>query len=114
MDRILVPNFFAGKGRKKREVTAITVNWVTDGVDRCLVGFLPRAYALEGAIYDGVLCRVTGVFLKSDPSRVIREKWYKNKVFARATVISALNERVPPIGSVETLAVAGMKGDYLP
>ena len=45
---------------------------------------------------------------------MIREKWYKNKVFARVTVISALNKCVPPIGSVETLAVAGMKGDYLP
>ena len=45
---------------------------------------------------------------------MIHEKWYKNKVFARATVISALNERVLPISSMETLAVAGMKGDYLP
>jgi len=114
MERILVPNFLAGKGRKKREVTAITVNWVTDGVDCCLVGFLSRAYALEGAIYDGVLCRVTEVFSKSDPSHVIREKWYINKVFARATVISVLNEHVPPTGSVETSAVAGMKGEYLP
>ena len=51
MERILVPNFLAGKGRKKREVTAITVNWVTDGIDRCRVVFLPRAHALEGAIY---------------------------------------------------------------
>ena len=114
MDKILVPNFSAGKGRKKREVMAITVNWVTDSVDCCRVGFLLRAYALEGAIYDGVLCRVTGVFSKNDPSHVIREKWYKNKVLPRATVISALNERLPPIGSVETSAVAGMKGDYLP
>ena len=57
---------------------------------------------------------MTEVFSKSDSSHVIREKWYKNKVFARATVISALNERVPPIGSVEKSAVAGMKGDYLP
>jgi hypothetical protein len=78
MERILVPNFLAGKG-KKREETAITVNWVTDGVDRCHVGFLPQAYALEGAIYDGVLCQVTEVFTKSDPSRAIREKWYKTK-----------------------------------
>ncbi len=46
MERILVPNFLAGKG-KKREETAITVNWATDGVDCCRVGFLPRAYALE-------------------------------------------------------------------
>jgi len=114
MERILVPNFLARKGRKKREVTAITVNWVTDSVDCCHVGFLPWAYALEGAIYDGILCRVTEVFLKSDPSCVIREKWYKNKVFAHAKVIFTLNECIPPIGSVETPAVAGMKGDYLP
>ncbi len=50
MERILVPNFLARKGRKKREVTAITVNWVTDGVDCYCVGFLPRAYALEGCM----------------------------------------------------------------
>ena len=57
---------------------------------------------------------MTEVFSKSDPSCAIREKWYQKKGFVRATVISALNERVPPIGSVETAAVAGMKGDYLP
>ncbi len=74
---------------------------------------LPRAYALEGAIYDGVLCQVTDVYSKSDPSCTIHEKWYINKGFAQAAVISALNEGVLPIGS-ETAAVAGMKGDYLP
>ncbi len=64
---------------------------MTDSVDRCRVGFLPWVYALEGAIYNGVLCQVTEVFLKSDPSLAICEKWHKNKGFARATVISALN-----------------------
>jgi hypothetical protein len=112
MERILVPDFLARKG-KKREELAITVNWVTDGVDRCRVGFLPWAYALEGAIYDRVLCQVTAVFTKSNPSCAIRKKWYKNKGFARATVISALNKRVLPTGSVDTAAVTGMKGDCL-
>ncbi len=114
-ERIFVPNFLAGKGKKGYWYeTAITVNWVMEGVDWCRVGFLPQAYALEGAIYEGVLCRVTKVFSKSDPSHTIREKWHLNKGFAHATVISALNERVLRIGSVEMLAVAGMKGDYLP
>ena len=113
MERILVPNFLAEKG-KKQEETAVTVNWVTSSVDCCRVGFLPRAYALKGAIYNGVLCQVTEVFSKSDPSRGIREKWHKNKGFAHVTVISALNERVPPISSVKMAAVAGMKGNYLP
>ncbi len=114
-EKILVPNVLAVKGKKRyRYVTAITVNWVADGVDRCRVGFLPRAYALEGPIYEGVLSWVTKVFSKSDQSRAIRDKWLLNNGFAHATVISALNERLPPIGCVETLAVAGMKGDYLP
>ena len=95
MERILVPDFLARKG-KKREELAITVNWVTDGVDRCRVGFLPWAYALEGAIYNGVLCQVTEIFSKSDPSRVICEKWYKNKGFVQATVISALTNAFCP------------------
>jgi hypothetical protein len=87
---------------------------VTDGVDRCRVGFLLWAYALDGAIYDGVLCQVVEIFNKSDPSHVIHKKWHKNEGFAGATVISALNERVQRMGSVEIAAAAGMKGDYLP
>jgi hypothetical protein len=38
-----------------------------DGIDPCHVGFFPWAYALDGAIFDGVLCQVTEVFDKSDP-----------------------------------------------
>jgi hypothetical protein len=57
-EKILVRNVLAVKWKKRyRYLTAITVNWVTDGVDRCRVGFLPRAYALKGPIYEGVLCR---------------------------------------------------------
>ena len=37
-EQILVPNRL---GRGYREETAYTVNWVTDGQDRCCVGFLP-------------------------------------------------------------------------
>ena len=113
MERILVPNFLVGK-EKKREETAVTANWVMDGINCCHVGFLPRAYALEGAIYDGVLCQVTDVFSKSDPSCAICKKWHKNKGFVHSMVTSALNKCVQPIGSVETLVVAGTKGDYLP
>ncbi len=67
---------------------------MTDGVDCCRVGFLLRAYALNGEIYNGVLCQVADVFDKSDPYHTIEEKWHKNKGFARTTVISALNKCV--------------------
>jgi hypothetical protein len=79
MERILVPNFLAGKG-KVREEMAFTVNWVMDGVDHCHVVFLLWAYALNGAICDGVLCQVMEVFDKSDPSRAIHKKWHKKGV----------------------------------
>ena len=52
-EQILVPNKL-GKGEK--EETAYTVNWVTDGQDRCRVGFLPHAYVAQGGLFDGVLC----------------------------------------------------------
>src|SRR5690242_15471326 len=40
------------------EETAIGAFWVTDGVDRCLVGFLPRHCIARKAFYDGELAQV--------------------------------------------------------
>jgi hypothetical protein len=54
-EQILVPNRL-GKGYRKE--TAYTVNWVTDGQDRCRVRFLPHAYAAQGGLFDGVFCQV--------------------------------------------------------
>ena len=93
-----------------REETAITVNWVTDGIDRCRVGFLPRAYMLDDAIYNGILFQATEVFGKNDPSCAIHEKWNKNKGFARVKVISPLSDGVLSKGG-EMVAHKGIKGD---
>jgi hypothetical protein len=45
----------AHKPGAMKEETAYTVNWVTDGQDRCHVGFLPHSYVAQGTLYDGVL-----------------------------------------------------------
>ena len=111
-ERTLVPNFLTGK-RKTREETAITVNRVMDNVDCCCVGFLLRAYALDGAIYNGVLCQVTEVFEKNDPSCTICKKWHKHKGFARAAVIFASNKCVLCKGGEERVVAGGMNDDYL-
>jgi hypothetical protein len=71
-----------------KEEMAITVNWVSDGVDCCCVGFLPTAYVMQGELWDGNLCRVVDVFEKNDPSKLRREKWHHNKGYARIAVIS--------------------------
>ncbi len=70
-----------------KEETAITVNWVSDGIDRCGVGFLPRTFVMQGSIWDGVLCQVVEVFQKDDPSKLCRAKWHQNKGFERVAVI---------------------------
>ena len=45
-----------------KEETAIVAIWVTDGIDRCRVGFLPRHMVRHAARYNGALVQVTHVF----------------------------------------------------
>ena len=87
-EQILVPNKL-GKGEK--EEMAYTVNWVTDGHDRCRVGFLPRAYVAQGGMFDGVLWQVVGVGNKSDRDKNERAKVRHACGYARMQVISPLN-----------------------
>jgi hypothetical protein len=49
-----------------KEETAIAAIWVTDGIDRCRVGFVPRHMVRHAARYGGALVQVTRVF-SSDP-----------------------------------------------
>ena len=87
-EQILVPNRL-GKGY--REETAYTVNWVTDGQDRCRIGFLPRAYVTQGGLFDGVLCQVVSIGNAFDDNHNERAKVKHACGYARAQVISPLN-----------------------
>jgi hypothetical protein len=88
-EQILVEDFKAGKGKMKEE-TALTVNWVSDGIDRCRVGFLSRAYVPHAKLWDGVLCQVVFVGSADNPSSVVRRKCHHYCGYARVAVISAL------------------------
>jgi hypothetical protein len=48
------------------EETAISCYWVTDGIDRCRVGFLKRHMVKHARRFDGALVQVTRV-LSDDP-----------------------------------------------
>ena len=87
-EQILVPNRL---GSGYREETAYTVNWVTDGQDRCRVGFLPRAYVAQGGLFDGVLCQVVSIGNAFDDDHNERAKVKHACGYARAQVISPLN-----------------------
>ncbi len=66
---------------------AITVNWVSNRIDCCHVGLLPRAFVVQGSIWDGILCQVVEVFGKDDPSKLCHAKWHQNMGFAQIAVI---------------------------
>jgi len=108
---ILVPDDFLGKG-SMREETAITVNWVTKGFERCRVGFLPLLYVPNAAVYDGALCQVIEVFDKDESSRANWAKWKQHNGFARAMVISKLNGKIVHKVKGMEVKVAPVKGNY--
>jgi hypothetical protein len=48
------------------EETAVAAYWVTDGVDRCRVGFLPRHCIRQCTYFDGRLVQVVAMLADSD------------------------------------------------
>ena len=75
-----------------KEETALAVYHVSDGIDRCRVGFLPRHLVKHWRRYHGVLAQVTDVYTKEDESKTIRRKVYHNKGFCTAAIIGS-----PPV-----------------
>ncbi len=75
-----------------KEEMAIAAIWVTDGIDRCHVGFVPRHMVRHATRYDGALAQVTHVF--SDNPEICdtmeRCMFFKNKGYCRAAIISTL------------------------
>jgi hypothetical protein len=75
-----------------KEETAIAAYWITDGTERCRVGFLQRHMVKYATRYDGALAQVTRV-LGDDAGCYEKEErklFHKNKGFCYATLITAL------------------------
>ncbi len=49
-----------------REETAIAAHWVTDGVDRCRVGFLGREFVEDSDKYNGKLVQIVEFLYDND------------------------------------------------
>ena len=84
-----------------REEPANVVYWVTDGIDACCIGFLPRHMNHHAVRYDGVHGQITETFSAGHHNHAVREKWHRNMGFCHAAVISPLN------GDTMVLEVAG-------
>jgi hypothetical protein len=85
------------------EEAAIACIWVTDGVDRCCVGFLMRHMVAHAARYDGALAQVTRVFSGNEKecSREERRMYHAKRGYCQATIISCLPEMKSRLLSAE-------------
>ena len=75
-----------------REETAIACVWVTDGVDRCRVGFLMRHMVAHAMRYDGALAQVTRVYSgdSAECNSAERRMFHAKRGCCDATIISCL------------------------
>ena len=78
------------------EETALGVFWVTDGIDRCLVGFLPRHLIKHIAIYEGRATQIVE-FLKTSESPSQRRRSHHNRGVCLASFLQN-----PPHTTAET------------
>ncbi len=77
-----------------KEETAIAAVWVTDGINRCCVGFLKRHMVRHAVHFDGALAQVTCVFSSDPGSCDSAEHWmyHHNRGCCLATIIFCLPE----------------------
>jgi hypothetical protein len=71
-----------------KEQTALAVYWVSDGIDRCRVGFLRRHLIKRKAYYDGKLAQVVELVGDSGNTEE-REKHWHFVGMCRASLIDA-------------------------
>jgi hypothetical protein len=82
-----------------REEMAIAAIWVTDGIDRCCVGFLKHHMVRHAGRFDGALAQVTRVFSSDLGSYDSAEHWiyHHYRGCCLATIILSL----PVVSSVK-------------
>ena len=78
-------------GDMGKEESALAVYWISDGIDRCRVGFLPRHLMKQWQKYDGRVAQVVDVYEGSD-SPTKRHKNVRNCGCCEAVFIDNRDE----------------------
>ena len=71
-----------------KEESAIAAFWVSDGVDRCRVGYLPKFHVVHWKSLEGTLAQITEIYTEGSDSPTKRQKHYKNSGCAIGALIS--------------------------
>ena len=70
----------------QQEQSAIAAFWVSDGIDHCHVGYLPKAYVKNWKQYDGALVHIIEVYSAESDSPMKCQKFHRNHGFAVAVL----------------------------
>ena len=73
----------------QQEQSAMAPFWVSDGIDRCGIGYLPKAYVKNWKQYDGALVQVIEVYSADSDRPTKHQKFHRNHGLAMAVVISS-------------------------
>ncbi len=88
---------------KGAEETTIAAYLVSDGIDQCQVGFLPRHLVPHAKNYDGALAQITEVYTRESESPSKRKKDHQHRGCCLAAIISSIPPSTPT-GSAIPLA----------
>ena len=66
----------------QQEQSAIAAFWVSEGIDCCHVGYLPKAYVKNWKQYDGALVQVVEVYSGDSDSSMNHQKFYTLETMA--------------------------------
>ena len=86
----------------QQEQSAIAAFWVSDGIDCCHVGYLPKAYVKNWKQYDGALVQVIEVYSADSDSPMKHQKFHRNHGLAMAVIISSAEPCSPVAKKQET------------
>ena len=79
----------------QQEQSATAAFWVSDGIDHCRVGYLPKVYVKIWKQYDGALVQVIEVYSAWSDSPTKHQKFQRNHGLAVAVVISSTEPCCP-------------------
>ena len=71
-----------------KEESAIAAYWVSDGVDRCRVGYIPKFHVTHWTSLEGTLAQITEIYTEESKTPTKRQKHYRNSGCAIGALIS--------------------------
>ena len=73
----------------QQEQSAIAAFWVSDGIHRCRIGYLPKVYVKNWKQYDGAFVQAVEVYSGDSDSPMMCQKFHRNHGLAVAVIISS-------------------------